>query len=305
MLTCRRFAWIAGCLSASALLLVVACRAGDPPPGRSSVAGSDAESGSPKRGDSVGAIGRARRDSLSAPGNYERGFALLTAFKDSLPAHSGNSLTCTSCHLDGGVRSTAMTWIGSAARYPRFRSRSASEESLEQRVNDCVMRSLAGVALSPDSRDMRDIIAYLGSLGSLPRPVGPDTVRLAGNVNSGRGIYATDCARCHGASGEGLIAPAVYGVNSYSIGAGMARQKMLATFVRHNMPYDKLRMLSEQEAADVAAFVLAQPRQDFPDKELDWPRGDPPADAAYPTDAARIQGKAMPAPRPLLPRVVK
>ena len=152
---------------------------------------------------------------------------------------------------------------------------------------------------------MRDIIAYLDALGSQPRPVVPDTVRLAGDVASGSRIYTADCARCHGASGEGLVAPAVWGVNSYSIGAGMARQKMLATFVRHNMPYDKLRQLSEKEAADVAAFVLSQPRQDFPGKEHDWPRGDPPADAAYATDAARGQGKAVPAARPLLPRVVK
>ena len=291
MLSGRHLGGTIACLTASAVLTFAACRAGDPAPVRI----AHADSTTATRGDSTA---RSR-------GSYTRGFALLTAFKDSLPEHSGNALRCTSCHLDGGVRASAMTWIGTAARYPRYRSRSAGEESLEQRVNDCVVRSLAGKALPAQGQDMRDIIAYLDSLGALRRPDGPDTVRLAGDLQAGRKIYAADCARCHGNSGEGLLAPAVWGVDSYSIGAGMARQKMLATFVRHNMPYDKLRTLSERESADVAAFVLAQPRQDFPGKEGDWPKGDPPADAAYPTDAARLQGKPMPAPRPLLPRVVK
>ena len=41
-----------------------------------------------------------------------------------------------------------------------------------------------------------------------------------------------------------------------------------------------------QQAADVAAYITSRPRPDFPGKEHDWPRGDPPPDVAYATLAA-------------------
>lgn len=241
----------------------------------------------------------------SSAGNVRRGHGLLTAFRDSLPSNSGNSLRCTSCHLDDGVRPTALPWLGTASRYPRYRARRGSEESLAQRVNECITRSLAGRALDENGRDMRDILAYLDSLGSATRPPVPDSVKLVGAVASGERVYAAECARCHGANGEGLVAPAVWGAGSYAVSAGMARQITLASFVRHNMPYDRAGSLSDRQAADVAAYVLAQPRQDHEGKERDWPKGDPPSDVAYGTSAARAAGKPDPAPRPLLPRIVQ
>jgi thiosulfate dehydrogenase len=245
------------------------------------------------------------RTTVKPVGNATRGLALLTAFKDSLPENSGNGLRCTSCHLDNGTRATALPWLGTAARYPRYRSRRGSEESLEQRVNDCIARSLAGQMLPEDSPHMRDIIAYLDSLGSHPRPASPDSIKLAGNAVSGKQVWTESCARCHGALGEGLIAPAMWGENSFAIGAGMARQIMFATFVRANMPYDKMGSTTPQQAADVAAYVLSLPRPDHPGKERDWPKGDPPVDVAYETDAARAAGKPMPPRRPVLPRRVQ
>ena len=234
--------------------------------------------------------------------NPARGLALMNAFRDSLPDFSGNRLRCTSCHLDNGTRPMAMPWLGTAARYPRYRGRRGSEETLAQRVNECIARSLAGRPLPEDGRNMLDMLAYLETLNGDARPTGPDTVRLEGSVRLGRPLYAKECARCHGATGAGLLAPAVWGRRSYSIGAGLARQTVLATFVRLNMPHDKAGTLTAQQSADVAAYVLMQPRQDHPGKEGDWPKGDPPADVAYATRAAQAVGKPMPASRPLLPR---
>lgn len=238
-------------------------------------------------------------------GDAVRGKALLTAFRDSLPKNSGNALRCTSCHLDDGTRAIAMPWLGTAPRYPRYRSRRGSEETLAQRVNECVTRSLAGRMLPEEGRDMRDMLAYLDSLGKAPRPTGPDTVKLVGNVPSGKRVYASTCVRCHGPAGAGGLAPAVWGAKSYSIGAGLARQTVLATFVRWNMPYDHKDTLSDQQSADVAAYVLSRPRQDHPGKARDWPKGDPPNDVAYATDGARAAGKPLPKKRPVLPRRVQ
>ncbi len=240
-------------------------------------------------------------------GNAERGLALMTAFRDSLPEHSGNALRCVSCHLDNGTRPTAMSWQGTAARYPRYRSRPGYEESLTRRVNECIARSLAGKMLPEDGQEMRDMLAYLETMRSSPRPAPVDSVKLVGVVARGEVGYAGQCARCHGANGAGLpamAAPAVWGGDSYAISAGMARQYTLATFVRHNMPFDHADTLSAQEAADIAAYVLTQPRQDHPGKERDWPKGDPPVDVAYTTTAAAAAGKPLPAERPLLPRRV-
>jgi thiosulfate dehydrogenase len=52
------------------------------------------------------------------------------------------------------------------------------------------------------------------------------------------------------------------------------------------MPFDRPGTLSDQQAFDVALYVNSHSRPDFPGKELDWPRGDPPPDAPYPTRAA-------------------
>lgn len=236
-------------------------------------------------------------------GDATRGLALVTNFRDSLPRHSGNRLRCVSCHLENGTRPSAMPWSGSVGRYPRYRARPGYEETIERRVNECIARSLAGKMLPEAGREMRDIVAYLETLRTRPRPPGVDTVRLAGNRQRGRLTYTQTCARCHGPAGQGLpTGPAVWGADSYSIGAGMARQFTLATFVRHNMPFDHAVTLTDQQAADVAAYVLSRPRQDHPGKERDWPKGDAPADVAYATAGALTAGKPQPPPRPLLRR---
>ncbi len=254
----------------------------------------------------VGAISLsfAVRTAEAQTGDAARGRALVSAFRDSLPKLSGNGLRCTSCHLDDGTRATAMSWHGTATRYPRYRARKGSEETLAQRVNECVARSLAGRMLPEDSRDMRDMVSYIESLRDSVRPVGVDTVRLVGVVAQGRKVYFASCARCHGSNGSNGPLPAVWGSKSFSIGAGLARQTVFATFVRWNMPFDHKDTLSNQQAADVAAYVLRHARQDHPGKQRDWPKGDPPADVAYATDGARAAGKALPPPRPLLPRRV-
>jgi thiosulfate dehydrogenase len=234
----------------------------------------------------------------------QRGKAILQHFNDSLPRSAGNALRCTSCHLEDGRRATAMSWLATTSRYPRYRARRGSIETIEQRVNECIARSLAGRMLPGNGVEMRDIVAYLNELGREPAPARPDTVRLVGDTLRGQRQFAASCARCHGASGAGAAAPAVVGARSYSVGAGLARQTVLATFLRWNMPQDAPGTLPAQDAADIAAWMLRQPRQDHPGKERDWPNGDAPQDVAYATDAARAKGLALPASRPLLRRRV-
>jgi len=174
-----------------------------------------------------------------------RGRALLVATRDSLPAHVGNQLRCVSCHLDEGRRETG-SWV-----------------------------------------------AYLAFL-SHGTPVGPPPsgarlqqwAAFKADTAVGARVFATTCAQCHGADGAGTpAAPPVWGPASYNIGAGMARVRTAAEFIRRNMPFDKAGTLTDQQAFDVAAYVNAQSRPDYAGKEGDWPKGDPPPDVAYPTRA--------------------
>lgn len=222
-----------------------------------------------------------------------RGRALLLATSESLPTHVGNALRCTSCHLDEGRRPQG-SWIGAYARYPQYRSRNGAVQTIEGRVNDCFVRSMNGTPLPADGRDMADIVAYLWSLSRgtpvAPAPEPPPNrfAALTADTAAGRTLYASSCASCHGAAGEGSVAaPPVWGPRSYNVGAGMARRFTAAAFIRANMPFSAPGTLSDQQALDVAAFVNAQPRPDYSAKAEDWPNGDPPPDVPYLTRAGR------------------
>jgi len=237
------------------------------------------------------------RDTAAA--SILRGHALLTATRDSLPAHVGNSLRCTSCHLNDGRRPSALPWIGVTARYPQYRSRNDAVSTIEDRINDCFARSLNGSPVMPDSRDMRDMVAYMASLtDSISKSDGAADDSRAAMIpltpDSARGaqLFATTCVSCHGDHGQGTaIAPALWGAQSYNIGAGMARLRTAASFIRRNMPFGNAT-LTDQQAFDVAAYINSRPRPDFPGKEKDWPRGDAPPDVPYHTEAGRAGAAA-------------
>lgn len=227
--------------------------------------------------------------------SIRRGHAILVNTRDSLPAHVGNALRCTSCHLDDGRRPNAIPLIGVYARFPQYRSRSANVSRLEDRINDCFERSLVGKALAWDDPAMRDLVAYFAFISrgikvgeKVPGQGLPLGDATSGDTVAGAAIFASTCARCHGPTGEGTpLAPPTWGPASFGIGAGMARLRSAAAFIRHNMPYDRAVMLTDAQAVDVAAYVVSRSRPDFVGKERDWPNGDPPADVAYPTTAGR------------------
>lgn len=235
--------------------------------------------------------------------SIRRGRAIMLNTRDSLPAFVGNDLRCASCHLDAGTRADAAPWVGVYSRFPQYRARNGKINVIQDRINDCFQRSLNGKALPLGGRDMADIIAYTAFLsrgvappGDVPGQGFAKMTPLPADSAKGRLVYAAQCARCHGGEGEGMpnpdprgqpvYYPPVFGVKSYTIGAGMARLRTAASFIRYNMPFDKAGTLSDQEAFDVASYINARGRPDFASKANDWPNGDPPPDAAYSTKAA-------------------
>ena len=68
---------------------------------------------------------------------------------------AGNSLACQNCHLQGGTQPYAMALIGVWGQFPRYRAREGTVDTLEDRINGCMERSLNGRALPLESREMR------------------------------------------------------------------------------------------------------------------------------------------------------
>jgi len=227
--------------------------------------------------------------------SVRRGKALLAFTRDSLPTHVGNQLQCVSCHPDNGTRRNAMPWVGVYARFPQYRSRGGGIIVIEDRINDCFKRSMNGSPPPPESRDMRDIIAYMAFLSS-GYPVFaevegmsvPTVTPVPGDTVRGAATFTAKCSVCHGADGAGTdVFPALWGPKSYNIGAGMARVRTAANFIKVAMPQTAPGTLTDQEAFDLATYINTRPRPDFPGKELDWPKGDPPPDVAYPVNSKK------------------
>ena len=155
---------------------------------------------------------------------------------------------------------------------------------------------------------MVDIMAYLAFI-SRGVPIGAHVagegmvkmVALPGDTTRGRELFGVNCARCHGADGAGVaVVPALWGAKSYSVGASMARVERAASFIQHNMPFDKPGSLSDQQAFDLAAFVNSHDRPDSPGKAQDWPAGGAPADVPYATTGhvPRVVTRVLPRKRP-------
>ena len=213
-----------------------------------------------------------------------------------LKKYARNDLNCASCHIGGGKVPYGSSLVGVSGLYPRYRARAGRVVSLQDRVNDCFIRSLNGKPLPQKSVAMTDLIAYLSWISrKTPRgqtPSGFGLKKIIGtfipNRVRGKTLYAMRCASCHGLNGEGVLGsnqktvfPALWGQRSFNIGAGMARLNVAAAFIKANMPLGQERTLSDQESYDIADYVVYQLRPDFAKKLKDWPRGGKPAYARY------------------------
>jgi thiosulfate dehydrogenase len=222
------------------------------------------------------------------------GQRIVTDTQATVKGYVGNGLRCANCHLDGGRTAYAAPLVGLTGLFPEYRSRRGSVESLEDRINDCFLRSMNGKALPDTSREMIGLLAYIAWL-SQGVPTGREVegrgfreihAPRPADAARGKAVYLARCAACHGAEGQGVKAgpgsyafPPLWGPQSFNVGAGMARVSVAAAFVQAKMPLGNAGTLTDQEAFDVAAYFTAQPRPDFTGKKSDWPAGGRPADA--------------------------
>src|SRR5450756_2449488 len=86
---------------------------------------------------------------------------------------------------------------------------------------------------------------------------GTATTITAGQLSdAGQAVYASSCAACHGAQGQGGIGPALIGPNA-NFGAFRSAQDLL-TFTTFTMPKTHPGSLSSEQYMDVTAYLLVQ-----------------------------------------------
>lgn len=210
----------------------------------------------------------------------------------------GNKLTCANCHLSGadGKPGSSMgmsTLIGTATIFPAYSGREKTVLTLQDRSNNCFMRSMNGKRLIVDSEASIAIASYITWLSTgLPiqmndrYPIGPYNIEkfVQGgekfaliqfdathqNYLNGQSIYEKKCARCHGIDGAGKEEkPPLWGKDangqwlSYNTGASMSELDKGAVWIQLNMPLGEGGTLSDQETADVTLYINAQERADF------------------------------------------
>jgi thiosulfate dehydrogenase len=188
----------------------------------------------------------------------------------------GNKMNCTNCHQDAGTKPYSLNLVTAFRNYPSYRAREGRVLSLAERINNCIMHPHLGKPLPLDSREMIGIMSYLKWLSDSSNVTKttkglknieielPDT---AASPAAGAVLYADNCARCHGDSGQGEMRadnstykyPPLWGLKAYQPGSSMHRIVKMAQWLVSNMPYDKAThdkpFLTSAQALDLAAFI--------------------------------------------------
>jgi thiosulfate dehydrogenase len=195
-----------------------------------------------------------------------------------------------------------LTLLTATQHYPRFSARVAAKTDIEDRVNECMQRSMNGRPLPRNSPEMIAMASYIRSLGAREEAMGAGqrkadepapfkTPARAASVDAGKQVFEKRCQMCHGSDGSGLLAtanpihgyvfPPLWGPDSFNDGAGMHRVLTAARFIKARMPLGRPD-LTNDEAFDVAAFINAQPRPEMAHLDQDYPdRAAKPVDNGY------------------------
>ena len=196
------------------------------------------------------------------------------------PNYVGNTLRCSSCHLDAGRRANSAPFWAAYVSYPEYRTKNKKVNTFEERLQGCFQYSMNGKAppLGDPTLVALESYAYWLATGApidpklsgrgYPKVAKPP---LAADFRRGQFVYQKQCALCHGPGGAGqqgndgsTTFPALWGDASFNWGAGMASVKNAAAFIQANMPLSRENTLSDQDAWDVATYMDGHDRPQDP-----------------------------------------
>ncbi len=221
---------------------------------------------------------------------------------DAKLRYTSSRLSCGSCHLGDGAEPGTLSLPDTIQHYPRYSPRYGSTTTIEDRVNECMQRSMNGRALPKESPEMIAMASYIRSLGARqaaegsarPKAAEPPAFKTparAADLAAGKKVLESKCAACHQADGSGLLAakdpvhgyvfPPLWGPDSFNTGAGMHRVLTAARFIKAKMPLGRAD-LTDDEAFDVAAYINSNPRPEMANEDQDYPdRKTKPVDTGY------------------------
>lgn len=221
---------------------------------------------------------------------------------DAKMRYTQSRLACASCHIGAGLEPGNLSLVAAVSRYPRISPRSGGNETIADRINECMTRSMNGRPLAADSAEMIAMIDWLKFLGDRDAATGAsrreahephafETPNRAADLEAGRQVFEKRCAACHGKDGAGLPAapdlvhgfvfPPLWGPNSFNDGASMHRVLTAAEFIKARMPLGRAD-LSDELAFDVSAFINSKPRPEMAGLDRDYPdRSKKPVDTSY------------------------
>ncbi len=191
----------------------------------------------------------------------------------------GDGLNCENCHLHRGRQAYSAPLWAAYVIYPRYQHKAGRVVTFAKRIQECFQFSMNGHAPPADGKVVTALISYSAWLAKgapiganlsgrgykflqLP-PLKPDIVR-------GKTVFTINCLACHGENGQGLRIngiyryPPLWGRDSFNFGAGMAKVRMAAAFIKANMPLNNPGSLTNQQAWDVAAYVDSHQRPATP-----------------------------------------
>ena len=299
--TATRIAGVLAVLAAAALAVVAASGQTRPPRPRVPVVTWDIPSVDQLPDNEQGRLARYGRSLIMSTFSH-----VGPKVSDPDKRYAGNNLACRNCHLEGGLKKFGLLLVGAYVDYPAYSARRGQEVSIEDRVNNCMTRSMNGRALPADSRELAALVTYLKVLSTgisadanvIGQGAGsmPELIRAA-DPERGQKVFERTCAdECHGLNGAGVrrgtpsdalgyLVPPLWGPDSFNDGAGMARLITIANFAHSNMPNGanwSQPLLSPDDAWDATAYVLSQPRPHKADLAADFPdRLTKPVDTPY------------------------
>ncbi|KYG88840.1 C cytochrome [[Bacillus] sp. KCTC 13219] len=201
----------------------------------------------------------------------------------------GANLSCTSCHAGAGLDENVASLVGVMADYPKYIARSGDIVTIEERINGCMVRSMNGEKFEVNSDELEAMVAYFKYISEgvtigqeRPWAKSADMKKVpTPSVTDGEKLYQQSCVACHAVDGTGNGAntgPALWGPESFNDGAGLGRMSKMAGYIQAYMPIGAAGSLSDQDAADLAAYILSQDRPEWTGHDKDWPQGGKPSD---------------------------
>ena len=145
--------------------------------------------------------------------------------------YMNSGLACASCHIGAGIDPGNLSLATAFNKYPRISPRSGGNETIEERINGCMMRSMNGRALPERGAEMIAMVSYLRFLADQDAAPARHAVRRTNRPPSRRRLARpawkrasasskSDARRATGKTAQGCKPRPIRSTATYSLHCG-------------------------------------------------------------------------------------